>query len=172
MFNGSLSRSGGGDEDGGPPLVLLVSAAHGDGSLVAQASRDLLQNLAFPHETRRRDLWQDGRLVSYNLSHVAAKMRLLRGRGSEEDERLFAPVQELAEELNAARVLVVSTPMWNFSFPYVLKQYVDIAVQPGINFLEDPDRPVTGGKHLVVVSSCGGSYAEDNPRDHLGPYLR
>ncbi len=86
----------------------------------------------------------------------------------------------MAEELNAASVLVVSSPMWNFSFPYVLKQYVDIAVQPGINFHEVPPgstlpsgaRPITTDKHLVLVTSRGGSYGPNHPMDHSGPYLR
>ena len=59
-------------------------------------------------------------------------MRLLKGKGSEEDDRLFAPVLEMAEELNNSQILIVSAPMWNFSFPYVVKQYIDIALQPGI----------------------------------------
>ncbi len=87
----------------------------------------------------------------------------------------------MAEELNAASVLVVSSPMWNFSFPYVLKQYIDIAVQPGINFKElpgapaaasDATRPITWDKHLVLVTSRGGSFGHNNPRDHFGLYLR
>ena len=58
----------------------------------------------------------------------------------------------MAEELNSSPLLVISTPMWNFSFPYVLKQYVDIAVQPGINFLERPALgPVTAGNSMVPL---------------------
>ena len=79
----------------------------------------------------------------------------------------------MAEELNSSPLLVISTPMWNFSFPYVLKQYVDIAVQPGINFLERPALgPVTAGKSMAVVTSCGGRYRKDDPRNHLGSYLK
>ena len=58
-------------------------------------------------------------------------MRLLKGNGSDEDDRLFAPVMEMAEELNRAQILIISCPMWNFSFPYVVKQFIDIALQPG-----------------------------------------
>jgi len=131
---------------------------------------------ALDHELLTRDLWHD-KLVNYGMSHMAAKMRLIRGKGSREDEDLFRPVHEIAEELNSASLLLISTPMWNFSFPYVLKQYVDIAIQPGINFEgeasgADGIQPVTRGKNLVVVSSSGGSYAKGDSRDHLGPYVR
>ncbi len=32
--------------------------------------------------------------------------------------------------------MLVATPMWNYTVPYVLKQYLDILVQPGINLNE------------------------------------
>jgi hypothetical protein len=32
--------------------------------------------------------------------------------------------------------VLVATPMWNYTVPYVLKQYLDILVQPGINLNE------------------------------------
>lgn len=81
------------------------------------------------------------------------------GRGSKDDEDLFQPIEEMAHELNHCRLLIISSPIWNFSFPYVLKQYIDIALQPGVNFHEEPEeQPVTGSKTLVVVSSSGGHY--------------
>ena len=195
---------------------------------MSRASSDLLSRLQFRHELLSHELWSDA-LISYNVSHMAAKMRLLKGQGSPEDEEIFMPIHrvreknksgsgmqpknkldrrsmnfinaathekeslglsilfpfQMAEELNAASLLVVSAPMWNFSFPYVLKQYIDIAVQPGINFTEvpipsgaerdpslAPTRPVTWDKHLVLVTSRGGRYGDVNPRDHFGPYLR
>ena len=48
-----------------------------------------------------------------------------------EDEKLFQPIRTLAEELNENKILVISTPMWNLTVPYVLKQYIDMVVQPG-----------------------------------------
>ena len=32
--------------------------------------------------------------------------------------------------------VLIGTPMWNYSVPYVLKQYIDTIVQPGINLNE------------------------------------
>ena len=72
------------------------------------------------------------RLPEYNLQHTGAKFRLMRNVGEKGDENLFAPIRSLAEELNNNNVLVISTPMWNLSVPYVLKQYIDIVIQPGI----------------------------------------
>ena len=55
----------------------------------------------------------------------------MRDIGETNDESLFQPIRELAEELNNNNILVISTPMWNLTVPYVLKQYIDIVVQPG-----------------------------------------
>ena len=55
----------------------------------------------------------------------------MRDLGETNDENLFQPIRELAEELNNNNILVISTPMWNLTVPYVLKQYIDIVVQPG-----------------------------------------
>ena len=94
------------------------------------------------------------------LPKYGAKLcNFLQGGGSKEDEDLFQPIEEMAHELNHCRLLIISSPIWNFSFPYVLKQYIDIALQPGVNFHEEPEeQPVTGSKTLVVVSSSGGHY--------------
>lgn len=37
---------------------------------------------------------------------------------------LFNPVLEAAESINTVDLVVVATPMWNYSVPYVLKQYI------------------------------------------------
>ena len=70
-------------------------------------------------------------MTNYNLQHIGAKFRLMRAIGETNDENLFQPIRELAEELNNNNILVISTPMWNLTVPYVLKQYIDIVVQPG-----------------------------------------
>lgn len=73
------------------------------------------------------------RLPEYNIKHVEAKFRLMRDIGESEDANLFQPIRSLAEELNENNILVISTPMWNLTVPYVLKQYIDIVIQPGNN---------------------------------------
>lgn len=98
FFSGKLDRSGGGGNASASdekPLVLSVSAAHSDSSLVASAAFTLLSELRFDHKLLQRNLWRD-ELVSYDASHVAAKFRLLKGRGSDEDEALFRPILEVS----------------------------------------------------------------------------
>ena len=65
-----------------------------------------------------------GGALRYDLSHVEAKMKLIRGNGTEKDVSSFTPVAQMAEQLVDADVLVVASPMWNFTCPHVLKHYM------------------------------------------------
>ncbi|MEZ1317993.1 NAD(P)H-dependent oxidoreductase [Pseudomonas fluorescens] len=78
------------------------------------------------------------------------------------------------EELEAAKVLVISTPMHNFGVPAVLKAWIDQILRPQRTFARSStgkqgllaDRPV-----FIIVTSGGpvsGPYAQ---QDFLTPYL-
>ena len=71
------------------------------------------------------------RLPDYNLGHVGAKFRIMNDVPQGNDVQLFQPIHSLADELNSNNILVISTPMWNLTVPYVLKQYIDMVIQPG-----------------------------------------
>jgi FMN-dependent NADH-azoreductase len=83
---------------------------------------------------------------------------------------------ELIEELERADVLVIATPMHNFTVPSVLKVWIDHVVRVRRTFNVSPqgkvgllrDRPV-----YVAVSS-GGRFSGDHARqpDFLTPYLK
>lgn len=61
----------------------------------------------------------------------------------------------LVEEVNSAKHILVSTPMWNYSVPSVLKAWIDHIIVPGAT-------KVTG--KVTIIISQGGSYAEGAPR--------
>jgi hypothetical protein len=48
----------------------------------------------------------------------------------------FLYTQVLNRKRSTLLEVLVATPMWNYTVPYVLKQYLDILVQPGINLNE------------------------------------
>lgn len=72
----------------------------------------------------------------------------------------------LIEEVLAADVLLLATPMYNFSVPGALKAWIDQISFPWLSFKN---------RAIVVVTGRGGSYAPGTPRAHLDfqePYLR
>ncbi len=84
---------------------------------------------------------------------------------------------QLIEELMSSDLLLISTPMYNFSLPSVLKAWVDQIVRIGYTFNFDPDTGFTGlvqGKRAVVVTATGAVFS--NPAmsafNYLDPYLR
>ena len=114
--------------------ILHLTAQHSDQSAVSSASKDLLSKLNFPHECTERNLWKQP-LPTYNLDHVTSKFNLVRNPDSAKDQSVFEPVSALTEELNKQDILLLSTPMWNLTVPYMVKHYIDIVVQPGSEYI-------------------------------------
>lgn len=103
--------------------------------------------------------------------------RVWRARNNSQDEAdiaAFKPIQDLAHQLVHADFLIVTVPVWNFSIPYVLKQYIDCIVQPGLTFrnadAEGPSRPFFAGRSVIVISSSGGKLPPDG-EDFVYPFI-
>lgn len=79
------------------------------------------------------------------------------------------------DRFRSADFYLVSTPMWNFSIPYMLKHYIDLIVQP--KYLFTMQNGQTEGlikdKKMVVIATRGGQYSGDaQSYDFQEPYLR
>lgn len=73
--------------------------------------------------------------------------------------------------------IVITTPMWNFGPPAILKAWIDLIVREGrtFAFTDTGIRPLSEGKRMLVIGSRGGAYGGDSPLhefDFLEPYLR
>jgi FMN-dependent NADH-azoreductase len=80
---------------------------------------------------------------------------------------------ELVAEIQAADVVVIGAPMYNFSVPSVLKAYFDHIARAGVTFKYGETGPVglLTGKKVVVFSTRGGLYA-GTPHDVETPFVR
>lgn len=116
-------------------------------------------------------------LPSLSLKSVSGKYVLLSG------EELYGSLKETwidiiqqIERFKTADRFLISTPMWNFSIPYMLKHYIDLIVQPRLLFRYLEDGSVEGlvkGKKMVIVSTRGGNYSGEKKNfDYQEPYLR
>lgn len=117
-------------------------------------------------------------LPSLTVKVVEGKYVLLSGQ--ELTEELKAAWRDVERHINrflSADAYLISTPMWNFSIPYPLKQYIDVIVQPKYLF-RYTDKGVEGlvkNKKMVFIASRGGDYSPDSPFrafDYQEPYLR
>jgi FMN-dependent NADH-azoreductase len=102
------------------------------------------------------------RLPAFDFKAASAKYKIMHNKEhSPEDRRIWSGIVSIIEEFKSADKYVIAAPMWNFSIPYRLKQYIDILVQPGYTFTVDnagnyqglvKDRPV------FVAYARGGEY--------------
>jgi len=154
--------------------ILHLNVSLGKDSLVAEGARTFLSKLMFPNKVTELNLWNESKLLHYNADHARSKMSILKGSSTVNDQELISPVLMAAQNMNRMDLVVVSTPMWNYSVPYVLKQYLDIVVQPGINFRDENQTSLDHlrGRQLVVFSSAGATFEENSSRkDFMNPLL-
>ncbi|SEA80063.1 FMN-dependent NADH-azoreductase [Desulfuromusa kysingii] len=95
---------------------------------------------------------------------------------SEAEDAARARSDELVAELQAADVLVVGSPMYNFSIPTGLRSWFDYVLRPGVTFQYTASGPqgLLADKRVIVIESRGGFYSAGpaQSRDFQEPYLR
>ncbi len=83
------------------------------------------------------------------------------GERTAEMKAVLAPSDELIGELEAADIIVVGTPMFNYGMPARLKAWVDQVVRIDKTFSFDlsrgdwPLEPILSGKQLILLTSSG-----------------
>ena len=83
----------------------------------------------------------------------------------------------LIEEVQAADMIVIGAPMYNFAIPALLKAWIDQVVRIGKTVAYGSHGPegLLGNRKVVVITSRGGAYQKGTPRekfDFQEPYLR
>ena len=104
----------------------------------------------------------DGELPAFDLEAVTAKYKIMQGEEhSPEDKQVWSEVVSVIEEFKSVDKYVIAVPMWNFSIPYRLKQYIDIIVQPGLTFTINKDGGYEGlvkNRPIFIAYARGGEY--------------
>lgn len=79
----------------------------------------------------------------------------------------------LIAEIQAADVVVVGVPMYNFGVPAPLKNWIDAISRAGVTFRYTEKGPegLLGGKKVYVALTRGGKY-RNTPADTQVPYLK
>jgi len=117
------------------------------------------------------------KLPPVSMKSVSGKYVLLQGKdlfGSLRET--WAEIVQHIERFKTADFYLISTPMWNFQIPYMLKHYIDLIVQPKYLFRYQEDGTTEGlikDKKMLVITSRGGKYAGPNEKyDFQEPYLK
>jgi FMN-dependent NADH-azoreductase len=132
----------------------------------------------FDWDIDEMNLWREP-LPEFAGPILDAKYARIDGRGFSHAERdAFAVAERLAMRLSLSDRVVISTPMWNFSIPYKLKQWIDVISQPGLTFRFDPATgylPLLSDRPTLVIMASGSDFITGMNRgriDMATPYLR
>ncbi|UOE53064.1 FMN-dependent NADH-azoreductase [Bacillus sp. CMF12] len=92
--------------------------------------------------------------------------KLQSGKGfeelSEDEKAKVGRLSELSEQFVAADKYVFVTPLWNFSFPPVMKAYLDSVAVAGKTFKYTAEGPIglLTDKKAIHIQARGGIYSE------------
>jgi FMN-dependent NADH-azoreductase len=156
-------------------VLFVTSSVFGENSKSRAVALDFLQ------------AWQSAnpgtRLVTRDtntIGHVSAETLTASmtpaGKRSPEHTKAAALADALIGEVEAADVIVIAAPMYNFSISSTLKAWIDHIARAGRTFGYTASGPegLLKGKKVFVASSRGGFYADGpaKPMDFQEPYLR
>ena len=116
-------------------------------------------------------------LPAFDGPLLQAKYNVIRGLTHDQEQiRAWQGVERFVDELKHCSKLVLAVPMWNYTVPYRLKQYIDLIVQPGISFEADATgvRGLIEDKPVFIAYASGGQYPTGTAASALDfqrPYL-
>jgi FMN-dependent NADH-azoreductase len=155
--------------------VLLVRCSiSGDKSTSLGLAREFLAH--YPHSSL-----VERTLSANSMPHLDAEtFAAMRAPEAERNDRQKAQValsDALIAELEAADIVVLAVPMYNFSIPSTLKAWIDHIARAGRTFRYTAEGPegLLKGKKVFVFTSRGGLYSKRTPfsaLDFQEPYLR
>ena len=161
-------------------LLHIIAAPRGAASRTLQVSNTLLDSLKEKNPALQVD---DLDLFKIDLPEVYggavdAKYTLLGGGALDDRTKMhWDKIMEFAQSFMSYDLFLISSPMWNFTIPYKLKQYIDVIMQAGVlfNYGQEGITGLAAGKKMYCVTSRGSDYSKGSPYqqfDFLEPYIR
>ncbi len=95
----------------------------------------------------------------------------------EEHKTALKLSDDIIAEVKAADTVLITTPMYNFQVPAVLKAWIDHLVRAGSTFSAGPDgyKGLISGTKAVIIVTAAGDYGSGSPiesYDLLTPYVK
>ena len=157
-------------------LLHIDSSVLGPHSVSRQVSAAIVERLRKANpglEVSYRDL------TLTPLAHLSGP-HLAAGQGAAPEAGLQADIvagRTALEEFQAADVIVLGAPMYNFTIPSQLKAWIDRILVAGKTFKYGAQgaEGLAGNKRVIIAISRGGFYSAGTPAavgEHLETYLR
>src|ERR1700738_3085055 len=155
-------------------ILQLNSAARSQGANSTLLSNELTAKLQSAHPGAKvvvRDLLADA--LPHLDDTVLGAFFTPADKRTPEQAAIAARSDALVAELQAADIIVIGAPMYNFGVSTQLKAYFDWIARAGVTFRYTATRPegLVTGKKAFIVTARGGMYA-GTPNDSQVPYLK
>ncbi len=123
-------------------------------------------------------MWTED-LPDFDSEAIEAKYKGVSGATMDEAEaKIWTKIEALVQRFRAADRMLVGVPMWNFAYPYKLKQLIDLVSQRNMLFSFDGRSfgPILAVPRALVIFTRGQGYDDDGPTpasyfDHQTQYL-
>jgi FMN-dependent NADH-azoreductase len=159
-------------------LLFVASSLFGEGSQSRLIAAEFVDRWRRSHPRTtvvERELMADS-IPHLSLAALTAALAPADARGAAE-QQAAALADTLIAEVEAADVIVIAAPMYNFSIPSTLKAWIDHITRAGRTFRYGAAgaEGLLKGKKVFIVTGRGGVYSGDSPArgmDFQEPYLR
>jgi FMN-dependent NADH-azoreductase len=124
------------------------------------------------------NVWEEN-LPEFDQEAIGAKYKGINQEPmNEAEQKVWDRIQELVARFKRADRIVIGVPMWNFAYPYKLKQLIDLVAQRNLLFTYNGREygPLLETPRALLILTRGGAFAEDLPTppsrfDHQKDYL-
>jgi len=155
-------------------ILQINSSSRRDGSHSTRLANRLVQRLrdTDPDATLTVRDFNDAPHPVLDEAALTALFTSADQRSPEQTARV-ARDDALIAEIQAADVVVVGVPMYNFGVPAALKNWIDAISRAGVTFRYTANGPegLLKGKKVYVALTRGGRY-RNTPSDTQVPYLK
>ena len=153
----------------GNNILLISGSAQGTNASSFTIAKEVIERLQAT-ELKIRDL--SSGLLSINQEWVTANLTEQSSRTQKQEERLSLS-DELINEVIWADIIVIASPIYNFSIPSTLKVWVDQICRAGLTFNYSETGPVglLKDKRAILTMTSGG-VPVNSAVDFATPYLR
>ena len=159
-------------------LLFVTSSLFGEGSQSRLIAGEFIDRWRRSHPRTvvvERELTAET-MPHLSLAALAASMTPADARSSAERQAV-ALADTLIAEVEAADVIVLTAPMYNFSIPSTLKAWIDHITRSGRTFRYGAGGPegLLKGRKVFVITGRGLVYGDSSPgkdMDFQAPYLR
>ena len=158
-------------------LLFVSSSLFGDGSQSRLIAGEFIDRWRQSHPRTtvvERELPADS-IPHLSLAAFAASMTPADKRGIPERQAAVL-ADTLIDEVEAADVIVIAAPMYNFSIPSTLKAWIDHIARAGRTFRYGAAgvEGLLKGRKVFIVTGRGGVYSDGPAKimDFQEPYLR